>query len=215
MGDLSAERIAMVRRLLDQAPNLAVQSLEGLLVGDLSSGDAAQAIREMIQAESLDRRLRSAVFAPIELVFSAPSTLLRMSFPAHAITGLWRAMKAAEPERMAKAGDILRVSCPPPDAHVLHDEFCRSAADGLRDRATPEFQSLAVALDAEPGRCARLVKVLALAPLVRRSLPKLPEWLINTYDVHHAAMRIAFKEAAEVAEDAGFLFLEVLLSHLE
>jgi hypothetical protein len=95
------------------------------------------------------------------------------------------------------------------------DEICAAAAEGLATRATPDFAALAERLDANPNGCAQVVALLAITPDLREALSKAPTWLGGPAAAHTAAVRIAFRTAAEKSPEAGLLYMEVLFAAIE
>jgi len=100
---------------------------------------------------------------------------------------------------------------PPPE----FDQICLKVVEGLR-RDAPAYRPLARALEsAGPGVLDRFALQMSLAPLVRATLPKLPIWARALSNDHAASIRLAFRDATAVKEDAGPAFMEMLDAHLE
>jgi hypothetical protein len=118
-------------------------------------------------------------------------------------------MRALDPESAdmaAGAAHCLRRDEPPPP---VFDDFCLKTAEALQDPDTPGSGAWTA-----PER-DRLIKLLAMTPILRQVLIKLPVWVRNLNSEHMAAVRLAFKDVTEVAEDAGPLFMEVMMIHLD
>ena len=212
MGDLTEARIDMVRRLLQQAPDAAVENLDALFTNDLGLDSAVQAIRRIVDGEALERRARAAVFAPFAPLFIRTADLPRLSFSPSVLADLWRGLKRRSPHLLAAATEN---GLPEGRAAGVHDEVCRDAADALRERTDPAFIELAQKLDQQDGGARKLERLLSLSPVLRRAAHRLPAWLVNLHGEEDAAIRVAFKQAAECGEEAGVLFMEALLAHLD
>jgi hypothetical protein len=55
---------------------------------------------------------------------------------------------------------------------------------------------------------------LELAPVVRRAIPKLPDWIAHADGETAAAARLAYKDCVAIAEDSGPCFFEMLAAQL-
>lgn len=212
MGDLTQSRIGSVQRLLEQAPDAAVRTLQDLLCRDEDSDDANTAIRALIEAESAERRLRSTVFAPLGPLFRPPARIARLSFPARTPEVLWHALKRQVPEAVTQALEEARTSAG--KRQDPFDRLCGEAARIVREAADAEVLQLVADLG-DDGRADKLVMLLALAPLLRLAVAHLPEWLLNAGSEQDSAIRLAYKDAAVAGEAGGSLLVETLFAHLE
>jgi hypothetical protein len=174
-------------------------------------------IQQMVMVEAADRRARNAVFSPLVALCGPKRETLRcLRFPGSTIAQLWRGLKEAEPAKVQAA-----ISAPPeydPDGHVVagFDDLSRLAGEGLRARSNPGFAAAATALDnALPQGSELFAAYLDLVPVSRGALARMHEWLGRLNDERIAAARLAFKDATDVAEDAGPRLLEILYAHLE
>ena len=68
---------------------------------------------------------------------------------------------------------------------------------------------------AEVARDQRLAVLVRLVPLLRRSFPRLAEWVGADQREHGAAARLAYRDAAAVDPSAGPLFVEALMTRLK
>ena len=211
---LNDGKIAAVKALIDAAPDSAIRSLEAALKAD-ASGGAAGVVRDLVNAEAVERRAAAEVLAPLlQLCGPAPHELARLNFPPETPRRLWRALKEtarseAEHAVAAWLGRAWSETSPP-----VFDKLCARAAKALRE-GRPEFQPVAELLAAGgPEAVSRLALVLELAPLARTAVHHLPEWLNRTTGAHAAAMRLIYKDAVEHSEGAGALLLEVIFAHL-
>ena len=199
MGQISEARLQLVRGLIEQAPDAAVQGLS-LALGAARDESLAR-VRSLVAAEAADRASRNRALAPIAPLCAAPNPFVSLAFPSRVLPLLWRALKDTAADVVAAQGDA-----------AAPDELCARAAEGLRlDRAA--FATAATAADAGAGREA-LAACLDIAPLTRRALAHLPEWLGRITDERAAQLRLTYRDVGAVAEDAGPRFFEMLTAHL-
>ena len=217
MAQLSDNQLDTVRALLTSAPDGAVSDLETALASGSERHTTMRMIHGMVAAEATDRRARNAVFRPLAPLCGAPRAGLRSPiFPLSALRGVWRGLKLADGRevRQAMAGADPRCVEPPPEE--LYDQLCAQAAEGLRARANPGYAAAAAALDqAASGGAEQFAAYLDLAPVARRSLERMHDWLGRLNDERIAAARLAFRDATAIAEDAGPRLMEILYAHLE
>lgn len=211
MGELSGLRLGAVRKLIEQVPDRTIRSLESVLAG--AGGDPSLAlVQEMIAAEKVDRRLRINVFAPIAPhCEEAPALIDRISFPRRSMQLAWSAVKAADPDLIDAAVRAASALRPLDEAPPEFDDICLRVVKGLEE-GEPEFAALGALLGAAKPAFA---EGLALAPLVRAALPRLPVWVRTLSNEPAAAIRLAFRDSTAVKEDAGPAFMELLYGHLE
>jgi hypothetical protein len=214
MGSLKDGQIASVKALIDLAPDSAVHGLEAALKADRSGG-AVSLIRDLVNAEAVERRACAAVLSPVlQLCGGSPHDLTRVTFPPGTPRKLWRALKQTAPAEVEHAvaawlGRAWSDASPP-----VFNKLCALAAKGLRSDE-PTFKPVAASLAAGgPEALARFALLLEVSPLVRAALMQLPEWLVRTNGANAAAMRLIYKDATQVSDKAGPLLLEVLLAHL-
>src|SRR5450759_2864660 len=103
MAALSDRKIAIVRTLVESAPDKIVGGLQRALAE--TAGDTVLAsVRQLVEAEAADRVLRNAVFQPVTPLFVGDgSDKHSLVFPARALAMVWRGLKAVAPEEMAAA----------------------------------------------------------------------------------------------------------------
>lgn len=211
MDELSEVRLGAVRKLIEQVPDRTIRTLESVLAS--SGGDRSFAVvSDMINAEKIDRRLRASVFAPIAPLCAAEGQAVgRLVFPARALQLAWQGMKAVDPELVDRALRDAGMLRPDDDYPTAFDDICRRVVAGLEaDEAA--FAPLAETLgDAK----AAFVRSLSLAPLARTVLPKLPVWVRTLSNEPAAAIRLAFRDATSIDDDAGPAFMELLYGQLE
>lgn len=216
MGEVSDFRLGAVRRLIAEVPDGTIRSLENVLASGGRSDRSIAMVRDMVNAEMLERRVRSAVFMPLAPHFEPPGDHAgRLSFPPQSPRLAWRAVKEAHPELVDLAMRRAVTLRPDDEAPPAFNEICLKVAEGLR-RGDEGFGPLRTLLEQyKPGHAERFAQALSLAPLVRSTLPKLPIWVRTLSNEYAAGIRLAFRDCTAISEDAGPAFMEMLYGHLE
>lgn len=215
MAALTERKIKIVRSLVENAPDRVVGSLRQALA-DTADESALGGVRRLVEFEVLDRTLRNTILGPVAPMFVGAGDNPRvLTFPARALSLLWRALRQAESDAIEKArADAMEAG----SGHVLmanHDHLVAIAAEGLRVRSSPDYQATAEICDrARPNGAGLLSDCLAIAPVVRRASQKLPEWIAHPGGDTAAAARLAYKDAVEIDDAAGYRFFEMLAAQL-
>ena len=216
MSGLSEDKIAVLRQLVLTAPDPVIHGLESAFADDLSSIGPLASIRAMVEAEAADRTVRNTVLAPVQRLFGGVVQEGRLSFPRVALGMVWRGLKAGQPGLTRQAAMSLQGWNP--DSHAAPEAFdvlCAQAAQGLRDRAAPDFAAAAAACDGlMKDGATQLATCLDLAPIVRPALVRLSEWVQRMTTERTAAVRLVYRDAVAVADDAGPRFFEMLAGHM-
>jgi hypothetical protein len=214
MGALSHDRIDVVRALIETAPDSAVRQLEAALKGD-AAGQGLAAVRAVIDAEVWDRAVRDCVFAPlVPLCARRADGFEQVQFPITVLPRLWRALKQAAPTPMTIALANLTAGADRENVPPSYDQLCREAVGGL-ERGDPAFAPVTDLLEAfRPGAAAQFAGYLAITSLARAAVARLPAWIRNMNGDHAASVRLVFKDAGLIAEDAGPRLVEIMQGHL-
>jgi hypothetical protein len=222
MVALNERKIAIVRTLVESAPDRVVGRLQQALIE--TGGDSALAgVRRVVEIEASDRRLRNTILSPIApmCVGDGVSTR-RLIFPSRALSGVWHGLKNLAPDVIAAAeAAISEVDDDETSIRALEtmnrafDALTRLAASALRAREQRDFVGAAELCDrARPGGAETLAACIDLAPVVRKAAARLPEWTGHSGEDTTAASRLAYKDAVAIAEDAGPRFFEMLAAQL-
>lgn len=202
MGALSPDKAGLLRRLIDGAPDGVLRRLEHALSDDAVRDGPLGSVWTLVEREAQDRAFRNLALAPILGMFSGPMA----QFPPGQLGQLWSHLKAAHPGAIERA-HISALAYNPEDVDpATFDALCRLAAQDLE---APDRPAALAGFDA-----GRMLPVLALAPIVRRCLPHLGEWLARMDQERRAAARLAYRDSVAVAPDAGPLFFQMLASRL-
>jgi hypothetical protein len=210
MAAVAANKLLMVRKLVETAPDAALRSLELALAGPAGGQGALAAVRGLVEDETAARYIRNCVLAPITpLCAHREATQTTASFPPRTLPLLWAALKEAAPKQVEEAG----ARCNPWDLEEgspdVFNELCKIAGKGLRALDQPGFQALEQICDVD-----ELASCLELSHIVRAALPRLSEWVSKMSEERASAARLAYKDACRIRPDAGPLLFEMLAAHL-
>jgi hypothetical protein len=212
MIQMSEVKLALVRGLIEQAPDVAIQSLMMALRADSRHDESLTVVQQMIELEASDRRARNLVFAPVAPLCAPAGPFTGLSFPPRALTLIWKALKEESPDDVIAAKAMAARWGGPDCTPELFDMLCAAAAAGLRG-AQGTFGAAAASADQGGGR-GSLAACLDIAPVTRRALDQMPEWLGRMTSEKAANLRLAYRDAVAIADDAGPRFFEMLAAHL-
>jgi hypothetical protein len=202
MSELSPAKAGLLRMLIDSAPDGVLRRLELALSDDAVRDGPLGSVWTLIDRETQDRVFRNLAMAPLIGLFSGPMA----QFPPGQLGRLWNHLKAAHPGAIRQAEASTRVYDPEDIDPAAFDSLCALAAEDLQAEERP---TALAGFDAD-----RLIPALALAPIVRRCLPHLGDWLVRMDQERRAAARLAYRDSVAVAPDAGPLFFQMLASRL-
>jgi hypothetical protein len=215
MAALSSRKLEIVRTLVETVPDRIVGGLQRALA-DTGGDTVLTSVRQLVEAEVADRTLRNTAFQPVYPLFVGDGSGRHgLVFPVRALGLIWRGLKTTAPHEMAAAAANANEHRPM-DPGRIYDSLAVAAAAGLRAREIREFKTAGELCDAAgPNGGEALAACLDISPVVRRALPRLPDWIGPPDDEIGAAARLAYKDAVSVAEDAGPRFFEMLAGQLK
>ncbi len=214
MAGLSPQKIAMLRTLVSASPDELVRVLDSAISADGAGGPLA-AIGAMVEAEAAERALRFAVLAPVAPLFRPATGDERPAFPRAALGALWLALKDDAPDLVREAADAMRYLDPEEPIPSVFDELCARAANGMIEEGPGYVAAIAACETSRPGSAADLILCLRLAPIVRPAVQRLGDWIQRMTDERRATARLAYRDAAGLADGAGPLLFEMLAAHLK
>lgn len=201
MADLSVAQRAALAQLIAACPDHLLSQLETLAAA--MTGDRAWALRDMVEAEGLDRRRRDAAFAPLSPLFRPRADGLEgLSFPSGVPARLWRLATRNEPELLPQLDRDDELS------RMVADRLCLSAASAVRDQGESLWP------EATPDQVAELAACFDLAGLTRRCLDHLEAWMGRPGSAATAELKLALRQAASIAPDGAERLMEILFAHL-
>jgi hypothetical protein len=214
MPGLTDSQIIGLKTLFGMVADSVVRNLDVALAEEAALGGPIVAVHDLLAREAADRRLRRLVLAPVGAL-CRPSPWRAVSFPEATPRLLWSALKETSPGLIAAAATA---SLKPLDADgssdPIYDQLCLAAAQGLRCEARAFQRANDLLNGAAKDGAAVLASYLDLAPITRAALLRLPDWIGRMSDERAAAARLAYKDAVELADDAGPQFFEMLFAHL-
>ena len=213
MGALSERKIEIVRTLVETAPDKIVGSLQQALAST-SDESALGGVRRLVETEVRDRTLRNTILGPVAPMCMASADPRVMCFPPRAFAQIWRGLRRLEPDLIHQAQKP-EDGAPVQVVFALHDRLVAIAAAALREATEPEFRAAAELCEAyKPGGAEGLATCLDIAPVVRKANQRLAEWITHPGGETAAAARLAYKDAVEIAEDAGPRFFHMLAAQM-
>ncbi|WP_296600087.1 hypothetical protein [Phenylobacterium sp.] len=215
MSALSERKIAIVRTLVESAPDRVVGGLRQALA-ETSDTSALGGVKRLVEVEVYDRTLRNMILQPVgAMCVGAGDDPHRLTFPSRVLGLLWRGVRNIEIDAIAQVREAPEHDTPAHLVAVAEDQITATIAAGIRVRDTEAFRVAAEACDAARKDGAELLAAcLDIAPVVRKAAQRLPEWLAHPGGETAAGARIAYKDAVAVAEDAGPRFFEMLAAQM-
>jgi len=216
MTALSERKIAIVRTLVESAPDRVVGSLRQALA-ETSDQSALGSVKRLVEVEVYERNLRNHVLQPIApMCVGAGDDPHRLTFPSRTLALLWRGLRAVDDdEDITVVRNATDNDTPPHEVAAAEDRLTALAVAGLRARTQSDFRTAAEVCDqARTNGAALLASCLEIASTVRRATQKLPEWLAHPGGETSAAARLAYRDAVNKDEDAGARFFEMLSAQM-
>ena len=207
MPGTSPAKLGAVRMLIAAVPEGALRSLETALA---SAKDAAMVeIRDLIRAERADRGLRDQVLSPLlPLAMARPEAIPGPVLAPGLLSAIWAAAKRRNGpliEKAARARGELRHDDPEP---VEYDRLCIEIAGMLRGEGALAPAGL------DPKLAAEAAQLVDLTPLARQAIRRAPEWLGRVSEESAATLKLIFKDATAIAQDATPRLLDIIMAHL-
>lgn len=211
MSALSERKIAIVRTLVESAPDRVLGSLRQAL-SETADHSALGGVKRLVEVEVFDRTLRNSILQPVApMCLGGGDDPHRLTFPSRVLGLLWRGVRNAEIDAIALIREAAEKDTPLHLVVEAQDQITSAVAAGVRSRETPELRLAAELCDrARPGGGEQLAACLDIASIVRRATQRLPEWLAHPGGETSAASRLAYKDAVAIADDAGSRFFEML-----
>lgn len=207
-GDgLSEEKMGAVRALLAVAPDSLLSHIGVALIG--WGGPAASQVRKAADEERADRELRAVVFQPVLPLFHARSDgLSSVILPTGLLGKAWGQLRRHDPDLIEECREAAEAWCTGDPTPPVYDRACATAAWRLRDA----FQT---APDADRELAEEFAAYLDLAPVVRRAVKRLSEWLGRPTEAGQAGFKLLVKDAVEARADAAPRLFELIFGQLD
>ena len=207
-----------MRTLFGSAPDSAVRDLERALSEEAMSGGPMAAVYNLVANEAAERRTKQVVFEPLIALCTPSRDGSRPGFPPQTLKALWAALRDTCGGDTDSAVSYASKKRPSDDtlakAFELYDRLCAAAALGLREQKPAFARAVALLNAGQSDGAETFTKYLDLTPLVRSAMTKVPEWVGRMTEDRAAAVRVAYKDAVNLADDAGPRFIEMLVANL-
>ena len=191
---LTAAKSQQVASVFAAAPEQALSRLAGLLMKAVVADPSLEPVLALASAEADLRQIVSTVFAPF-LPMTEGAAPKRPLVRRSALIAAWRKIAAEDDGLAERVLALVRTHRDDEDPPAEFDMVCAIAADS--------------------GESAPLARMLRLAPVLRRAQPRLEAWVRNLSGENVAAVRLAFKDALAIDEDAGPAFWEAVFAMLD
>ncbi|NBB15313.1 hypothetical protein GVN21_08085 [Caulobacter sp. SLTY] len=201
MDGLSPAKAGLLRMLIDGAPDGVLRKLEQALGDETVRDGPLGTVWALVERESRDRGVRDTVLAPIVGLFHGPLA----QWPPAVLPRLWTHLKTAHPVAVTMAAASAQAYDPDAIDPTLYDAVCALAVADLQAGGLAGIDG---------DQAERLIAALNLAPIVRRCLPHLGDWLARMDQERRAAVRVAYRDSVALSPDDGPLFFSMLASRL-
>ncbi|MCW5760620.1 MAG: hypothetical protein KIS90_12700, partial [Phenylobacterium sp.] len=112
MAALNERKIAIVRTLVETAPDKVVGGLQAALA-ETGADTALGGVRRLVEAEVRERTLRNLVLQPIvPMCVGGGDDPRRLTFPSKALGHVWRALRLSHGETIARVQTDLDEQAP-------------------------------------------------------------------------------------------------------
>lgn len=201
MAELTSAHRAALTEVIAHCPDSILSQLEMAVAG--LPGPRAEAVRLMMAEELQDRQRRDRVFSPLLPLFRERQDGLEgFSLPPRLLGHLWLAAKRNEPEllpQLDRDDDLAR---------MIADRLCHTAAAAVRDHGQKLWPG------GTPQARRTLARMLDVAGIARATVTKLPDWQGRIGPGQAADMKLAFRQAGGIGDDALDCLMEIYFAHL-
>lgn len=212
MAELSVAQRAILGQMLERVPDRVLKTLSEAVAQ--MPGERAAALSIMLADETIDRRRRAIVFAPLLPLFQRrPDGVESLTFPAGVLPRLWKAASSKEPELLLILDDYRPIE-DNPKMRVAADRICLAAAAAIRDRPDVVWPAGDGDEAARQEGLEELARCFDLAAMARRGLLNLPDLILRPTGDQLAELRLLIRDCAEVTPDGGPRMLEIMFGHL-
>lgn len=206
MPQLSENKRRALAAVIDFAPDHMLTALTTQL--QYAAGDAATATLELARQALAERAAITAVFAPIALMCGDSRTGAQGRFGRGVTRALWREVAARRPDQAQLVANYVHSGAIHELPVKIADDLCAEAASIVRGA---DVGSLCLASEAEADR---LAAYLDLAPVARPAIDRLDDWIGRLDEERAAALRLTFRDADAVRDDARPLLMDMLEARL-
>ena len=214
MGALNPAKLKVLETVFAAAPDAVIQGLKQAFSSDGPKDEVLLAVRTLLEAEMLDRRVRNLVLISVAAL-CRPSVDSRLSFPPRALSLIWTGLKYELPAETRQAITLLTQWSEDKQPTTVLDLLCLHAAEQLRIATQGAFAQAAAACNAQSSSLSETLSVcLELSSISRRSVDRVPDWLGRMTEDKSAELRLAYRDVCTICEHAGPIYFEILSAHM-
>lgn len=215
MPGLTESQGKIVRSIVQTVPDSGLGQLTAVLSAQMGEHTMAD-VRDIVMVEMKDRKVRAIVFSPIlSLCTKNQPGKSQSRFPFALPTLLWNALTDRAPKLMAQARDMAARWESEDLLPYIFNQACDEAIDGLQDN-DPVFALVIECLNkTSPSAVRDLIGFLRMAPLLRDVLLELPLWVSRMNPDDALSVRLAYRDAANLASDGPARLFEVIYTNLD
>lgn len=208
---IDESRLLLLKGLVRSLPASSLRSLDVAL--GLTNDEPLALVHAMISSELERRYIFEVVFQPFLRLFEPRSDGLKsVQFPHRFLLSLWNAIETREPDLYREAFGLvrgLRADDPTPVA------FFRLVKTGI-DLCQETPQTIAGSDDAAAAAdVTELGRYLELHRIIRQTLARMSDFLGRIDAEKAAALRVMFKDAAELDASSGYRYLELVFANID
>lgn len=206
MAQLSESKRRALAAVIELAPDNLLTALGAQM--QYAGGAAAAVALDLVRQALMERAAIATVFAPIVSMCDRGGDEGKGRFSRATVRELWREVALRRPDQAQLVASYAQSGAIHELPAKVTDGLCAEAASIARGS---EPASLRLASEAEADR---LAAYLDLAPVARSAIERLDDWIGRLDEERAAALRLAFRDADGVREDARPLLMDMLEARL-
>lgn len=206
MAQLSENKRRALAAVIEIAPDNLLTALGAQM--QYAGGPAAVVALDLVRQALMERAVIATVFAPIVAMCDRGGDAGKGRFSRAAVRALWREVATRRPDQAQLVASQARSGAMHELPPKVSDGLCADAASIVRG-TDPAMLKIASEADAD-----RLAAYLDLAPVARPAIDRLDDWIGRLDEERAAALRLAFRDADAIREDARPLLMEMLEARL-
>lgn len=215
MPGLTESQGKIVRSIVQTVPDAGLGQLTAVLSAQMGEHTMAD-VRDIVMMEMKDRKVRSIVFSPfLSLCTKNQPGKTQSRFPFALPTLLWNALTDRAPKLMVQARDMASRWESEDLLPYIFNQACDEAVIGLQDN-DPAFAPVIECLNKASSTGVRdLIGFLKMSALLRDVLLELPLWVTRMNADDALSVRLAYRDAANIASDGPARLFEVIYTNLD
>lgn len=206
MGRLSETKLKALAMVIEAAPDAVLLAIRGQL--KQTGGAAAATVLQQVEQALAQREALLAVFSPVSALCGPRNLSIHDPFRADVPRRLWRKLAGRRPAQTQTIVDAAMQGTLRELPPRLADGLCAEAASVIRECPPAE---LGFSSDTEADR---FIAYLDLVPIARTAIERLEDWIGRLDEERAAALRLTFRDADRVREDARPLLMDMLGARL-